>query len=290
MDLLAVQPGDRVLDCTVGLGGHATAMAKAAGRDGLLIGLDVDQAALDIAAKRLQSADCPFRLFRANFDQFDETLAQAEIPSVNVILADLGVSSLQFDKPDRGFSFQADGPLDMRMDDRIRESACDLVNRLEQSALADLIYQYGQERRSRRIAKFIHRARKGGRITTTHQLSQIVCKALGVDPRSRKSRIHPATRTFQALRIAVNQELAALATLLRKAPAFLAPNARLGVISFHSLEDAMVKRDFIARRGEEIYQIVTNKPVAPGDQEIRSNPRSRSAKLRVVRRTAHPVT
>lgn len=287
--LLDVQPGDRVLDCTVGLGGHAQRLADSAGETGALIGLDVDQQALDIAATYLATQKCPWRLFRANFSQFDEALQSAKTPMVDVMLADLGASSLQFDDAARGFSFQTDGPLDMRMDDRVGESAADLVNRLDETTLANVLYENAQERHSRRIAREIHRVRREGRITTTAQLCSIVCRALRVDPRSRKSRIHPATRTFQALRIAVNQELSALGRLLELAPAYLAPDGRIGVISFHSLEDQMVKRDFLHKRSQEIYEIVTKKPVTPTEQESRSNPRSRSAKLRVARRTTQPV-
>lgn len=288
-ELLNVQPGDRVLDCTVGLGGHALTLGQSAGETGALIGLDVDQQALDIAATHLATLACPWRLFRANFSQFDEVLRSADMPRIDVILADLGASSLQFDDAARGFSFQSDGPLDMRMDDRVGESAADLVNRLDETTLANVLYENAQERHSRRIARAIHYARRDGRITTTAQLTSIVCKALRVDPHSRKSRIHPATRTFQALRIAVNQELSALLRLLELAPAHLAPNGRIGVISFHSLEDQRVKRDFLHKRSQEIYEIVTKKPVTPTEQESRSNPRSRSAKLRVARRTEQPV-
>ena len=289
VELLAVQPGDTVLDCTVGLAGHAGRLARSAGERGMLIGMDVDPAALSAAAERLEGLSTPWRLFQANFTQIAETLDEVGIGQVDVVLADLGASSLQFDDPERGFSFQADGPLDMRMDDRLEDTAADLVNRLDQSALADILYFNAQERKSRRIARAIHRARRAERITTTARLAAIVCAALRTDPASRKSRIHPATRTFQALRIAVNQELAALKQLLDILPAYLAPGGRVGVISFHSLEDAVVKRDFLARRGEGIYDIVTKKPMTPDEKELRSNPRSRSAKFRVARRTRQPV-
>jgi 16S rRNA (cytosine1402-N4)-methyltransferase len=204
---------------------------------------------------------------------------------VDVIFADLGLSSSQLDDPSRGFAFSQDGPLDMRMDDRLTTTAADLVNRLREQELADIIYAYGQERHSRRIARQICVARRKQRITRTRQLAEAVAAGVRVDPASRRSRIHPATRTFQALRIAVNDELGALDALLACAPHHLKPGGRMGVISFHSLEDGRVKRDFSRRKAEGLYSIVTKKPVVPDQQERKQNPRSRSAKLRVAVRT-----
>lgn len=283
--LIAVAPGEVILDCTVGLGGHAGMLAESAGSGGLLIGTDVDESNLRIASQRLEGCSCPHRLLRCNFGEFDEALLQVGVERVDVILADLGVSSNQLADAHRGLSFQADGPLDMRLDDRLEETAADLINRLSESDLADVLFQYGQERKSRRIAGAVHRARRQGRIVTTGKLAEVVCRALGVDPRSRASKIHPATRTFQALRIAVNDELGALERLLAKAPRHLNPGGRVAVISFHSLEDAIVKGDFRARKADEIYTILTKKPVTAGEDERKSNPRSRSAKLRVAART-----
>lgn len=291
LELLDVQPGDVVVDCTLGLAGHARSLAQAAGPEGLLVGLDVDERNLATASDRLRDCGCPFRLFQSNFERIDEVLAEAggQAPggalAANVVLVDLGISSSQLDDAQRGFSFQKEGPLDMRLDPRLSTTAADLVNRLGETELADLIYHHGQERHSRRIAQAIHRARRQHRITTTSELVRIVSRAQGVDPTSRASKIHPATKTFQALRIAVNNELGALKTLLEKAPSVLRPGARLGIISFHSLEDALVKRDFLARKGQGIYQILTKKPVTPESDERQSNPRSRSAKLRVAART-----
>ncbi len=284
-ELLSVRPGDVVLDCTIGLGGHARLLAEAAATEGLLIGLDVDEGNLQAAAQRLEGGGCPYRLFRCNYGRFEEALDEARIDAADVILADLGVSSNQVEDATRGLSFQTEGPLDMRMDDRLSVTAGDLVNRLPEAELADIIYKYGQERLSRRIARAIHRARHRGRITTTTELAQIVCKAVGADPRSRRAKIHPATRTFQALRIAVNDELSALGALLERAPRRLRAGGRIGVISFHSLEDGIVKEDFRRRASEGIYRIVTKKPVSPDAAERERNPRSRSAKLRVAERT-----
>jgi len=207
------------------------------------------------------------------------------IETVDAIVADLGASSNQIDDPRRGFSFQADGPLDMRLDDRLTENAADLVNRLRESELADLIYQYSQERFSRRIAKRICAARRARRITSTAHLAHVVASAMGVDPGSRASRIHPATRTFLALRAAVNREMSCLGSLLDQAPHRLSRGGRVAVISFHSTEDRVVKKDFLKHRSEGVYKVVTKKPITAGSMERRTNPRARSAKLRVAERT-----
>ncbi len=286
--LLKAESGDVVLDCTLGLGGHARMLAESVGSSGMLIGMDVDELNLQEAGERLKNCGCPYRLFRCNFSSFEEVLEEVGITGIDVILADLGVSSTQLDDGDRGFSFQSDGPLDMRLDDRLAESAADLINRLSESELADAIYQYGQERFSRRIARAIHHVRHRGRITTTGQLAEIVAKAMRVKPSSRSSKIHPATRTFQALRIAVNDELGALERLLAKAPRYLRTGGRIGVISFHSLEDGIVKRDFRQQKSDGFYTILTKKPVTGSEEEIAINPRCRSAKLRVAVRTDLP--
>jgi len=283
---LTVKPGDVILDCTVGLAGHARMLAESAGDSGLLIGMDVDESNLQSASQRLEGCVCPWRLFRSNFSEFDDVLASAGVASVDVIFADLGISSAQLADANRGLSFSRDGPLDMRLDDRLQESAADLVNRLGETELADLIYKYGQERFSRRIARAIHLARRKKRITTTLELVNIIARALRVNPNSRAAKIHPATRTFQALRIAVNDELGALERLLERAPRVLRTGGRIGIISFHSLEDAIVKHDFRARKTDGIYRILTKKPLAASAAEVAGNPRSRSAKLRVAERIA----
>lgn len=285
VELLAPQPGDVVLDATVGAGGHAALIAQAIGPTGVLYGLDVDVAALDIATERLENCGCRVSLHRRNFTELGSVLEEVDVAGVDVILADLGVSSMQLAAPERGFSFSSEGHLDMRMNERLEVRAVDLVNSLGEKQLADLIFQYSQEHLSRRIAKRICVARREGRITTTRQLADIVCHAVGARSHSRRSKIHPATRTFQALRIAVNDELGALEKLLDQAPKYLKHDGRIGIISFHSLEDGMVKRDFRRRKEQEIYEIVTRRPVVAGQDERRSNPRARSAKLRVARRT-----
>ncbi len=288
-ELLAVRQGDVVVDATVGLGGHAALLAASAGASGTLLGLDVDPNNLELAKQHLAESDATVVLLRGNFAELDAGLAEAGLEKADVILADLGVSSTQLDEPERGFSFASDGPLDMRMDERLQTTAADLVNRLREEELANILYQNAQERQSRRIARRICTARKDKRITRTLRLAGIVASAMNVDPSSRRSKIHPATRTFQALRIAVNDELGALDTLLEIAPRHLKPGGRIGVISFHSLEDGRVKANFRANKSAGIYQIVTKKPLVADAEEREANPRSRSAKLRVAIRTENEI-
>lgn len=285
LELLDPQPGETVVDATLGLAGHALHLVSAIGADGRFIGIDVDALNLEAARKRLSGAPCSVVVERDNFARIDAVLDRIGVPGVDVLLADLGVSSTQLDEAMRGFSFRHDGPLDMRMDDRLETTAADLVNRLRESELADIFFYNAQERRSRRIAKGICWARKESKITTTGALSDVVCRSLGVNPESRKSKIHPATRVFQALRMAVNGEMSVLETFLEKVPRVLNPGGRVGVISFHSLEDGMVKRDFRARQKDGVYEILTKRPVQANEEERRCNSRSRSAKLRVARRT-----
>ena len=284
LELLSVGPGQTVLDATVGLGGHARLFAEAIGPEGRLVGLDVDPANLIVARSTLADVPCPVELIHANFVELHNALKRAGVARVDVLFADLGVSSTQLEDAERGFSFQRDGPLDMRMDPRLTTTAADLVNRLKERELGDLLYFNAQETAGRRIARRICEHRREGRITRTERLVKIVCGAVGVDPRSRKRKIHPATRTFLALRIAVNDETRCLATLLTAAPEILNPCGRIGVISFHSVEDKPVKMDFRKRTNEGIYRTVTKKPVTAATDERRSNPRSRSAKLRVAAR------
>ncbi|MCP4247860.1 MAG: 16S rRNA (cytosine(1402)-N(4))-methyltransferase RsmH [bacterium] len=284
-ELLAVGPDDVVVDATVGSAGHATLLGQSLSSAGTLLGLDVDPDSLARARDRLAGLPATILLQQENFRRLPEALAAAGLGRVDVILADLGVSSAQLADPHRGLSFSADGPLDMRLDPRLPTSAADLVNRLREEELADLIYHNGQERLSRRIARRICSARRQRRITRTAELVEVICRSLGVDPDSRRSKIHPATRTFQALRIAVNDELGALDALLAAGPRLLKSGGRLAVISFHSLEDGRVKRDFRARRIEGTYEVLTKKPVVADPAERKANPRSRSAKLRVAVRT-----
>ncbi len=288
IDFLAVQRGGTYIDATVGLGGHSLEIAKRLGAPGRLIGFDKDPKALEIAQTVVGSRSSvvgheiewpKIELVHGSFAR----LADDQRPTtegVDGILADLGVSSLQFDDPGRGFSFQAEGPLDMRMNPMSEPTAEQVVNQFDERELADLIYEFGEERRSRRIARAIVRSRP---IRTTAQLAAVVSAAARPMNQAER-RIHPATRTFQALRIFVNRELDDLRKLLETAPQLLKPGGRLVVISFHSLEDRIVK-DAIregAKAGQ--YRVLTKKPVTASDEEIASNPRARSAKLRAAER------
>ncbi|MFQ5495889.1 MAG: 16S rRNA (cytosine(1402)-N(4))-methyltransferase RsmH [Phycisphaerae bacterium] len=281
---LAVRPGETVVDATVGMGGHARALAAATGSAGTLVGLDVDPDCLASARKRLADLPCRLKWIHANFASLAKALESVGLKKVDVIFADLGVSSTQLEDSARGLSFQHDGPLDMRLDPRLDVTAADLVNRLKDKALGDLLYHNAQEHSARRIARRICAVRREGRITTTRQLAAIVARAAKVDPASRRSRIHPATRTFQALRMAVNDEVNSLKALLDAAPGLLNPGGRIGIIAFHSGEDRPVKTDFVTRKRMGLYEILTRKPVVAQADERRANPRSRSAKLRVARR------
>ncbi len=279
---LSVETSGVIVDCTVGLGGHSRALLERAGEAVTLIGIDVDAGNLKRAKLNLSEFRPRVRLFQANFSQVQVVLAEADAPAVDVLLADLGVASSQLDDPARGLSFQADGPLDMRLDDRLTTTAADLVNTLGEKALADVIYQYGQERLSRRIARRIVAVRKDHRIDSTIELAELVRRCY--PPAKGRRRIHPATRTFQALRIAVNDEMASLEALLRTLPEIMAPGGRAGIISFHSLEDRRVKHAFAAMANEGRAKLMTKKPLVPTAQEIAENPRSRSAKLRGLER------
>jgi 16S rRNA (cytosine1402-N4)-methyltransferase len=276
IDFLAVRRGGTYIDATVGLGGHSLEIAKRLGAPGHLIGFDKDPKALEIARARLTGEDWPrLELLHGSFA---ELIKNQEPRATNGILADLGVSSLQISDAARGFSFQADGPLDMRMNPQSGPTAEQVVNQIDERELADLIYEFGEERRSRRIARAIVRSRP---ILTTAQLAAVISAAA----RSMKhERIHPATRTFQALRIFVNAELDDLRKLMETAPQLLKPGGRLVVISFHSLEDRIVKDAM--REGAKLgqYRVLTKKPVTASDEEIDRNPRARSAKLRAAER------
>jgi 16S rRNA (cytosine1402-N4)-methyltransferase len=272
------------------LGGHAGELLRAIGPGGFLIGLDLDQANLEAARAHLARIGDNFRLVKASFCDLQEALQPREKGNIRRILADFGPSSNQIEDPSRGFSFQQDGPLDMRLDvTGGATTAADLVNGLSETQLSDLIYYNSQERYSRRIAKQICRARRERRITRTLELVRIISQALGVSPGSKREKIHPATRTFQALRIAVNGELDAIGELLRQVPAVLAPGGRVAAISFHSLEDRLVKNDFRKRKEQGLYTLVTKKPVIADREERSRNPRSRSAKMRVAERTDRPI-
>jgi 16S rRNA (cytosine1402-N4)-methyltransferase len=281
IDFLAVRPGGTYIDATVGLGGHSYEIAKRLDAPDHLIGLDKDPAALEIARARLRpipelEGDWPqITLVHGSFAEIEKRFGAA---SADGLLVDLGLSSLQLQHAARGFSFQAEGPLDMRMNPQSGLTAEQVVNQFDERTLADLIYEFGEERRSRRIARAIVRSRP---ISTTVQLAVVISAAA----RSMKSgRIHPATRTFQALRIFVNRELDDLKVLLDSAPRVLKPGGRLVIISFHSLEDRIVKDALREGVKQGHYQLLTKKPITPGEEEIALNPRSRSAKLRAAQR------
>lgn len=284
LEYLDPQPGQTVVDCTCGLAGHALALGQRLGEQGRLICLDQDETYLPTVRQKLAALPIRTDVIRGNFADLDEVLAGLSLQKVDVILADLGLSSPQLDDPARGFTFQVDAPLDMRIDKSLRTTAADLVNSLPEKELADLLYNLGDERFSRKIARAIYQARHQGRITTTGALARLIARAVGVDPEHRPGRIHPATRTFMALRMAVNREVETLEHLLATAPQVLAAGGRIGVISFHSGEDRLIKVAFQQGKQQGYYEILTRKPITPEEQEMRQNPRSRSAKLRVARR------
>ncbi len=288
----ALQPhdGGRYVDGTLGAGGHARGILEACAPDGQLLGLDVDPQALAFARKTLAPYEQRIHLAQASYTTLSMQLARLGWESVDGIVLDLGASSVQFDTPERGFSFQHDASLDMRFDPLAPQTAADLVNTYSERELADLIYEYGEERDSRKIARAIVKARP------LHTTRELVAVIESVSPR-RGDRVHPATRTFQALRIVVNDELVSIEETLPQAVASLKSEGRLAVISFHSLEDRIVKdffreqsKDLVNPPYERIYEAerkatlkeVTRKPITPSDEEIKNNPRARSAKLRIV--------
>jgi len=282
MNFLNVRPGGVIADLTVGLAGHSAGIARRLGAQGRLICFDRDPMALELAKARMNELrgelgeQMPAVEFvpRA-FSQAAEVITPA---SLDGLLADFGVSSLQLDEAHRGFSFRQEGPLDMRMDTREEPTAEQVVNQIDENELADLIYEFGEERRSRRIARAIARARP---IATTAELARVISAAA---PSMKGDKIHPATRTFQALRIRVNDELGEIRTLLESAPSLLKPGGRLVLISFHSLEDRLVKDAFRDGGRDGVYEVLTKKPVTASEDEERRNPRSRSAKMRAAQR------
>ena len=280
IDFLNVRRGGTYIDATVGLGGHSYEIAKRLGAPGHLIGFDKDPEALGVALLKLQPGEIPeddypdVKLRKGSFTRI------TELPpgSLDGILADLGVSSLQLGDAARGFSFQAEGPLDMRMNPQAERTADQVVNRMSERELADVIYEFGEERRSRRIARAIVRSRP---IRSTAHLAEVISAAARPMNQAER-RIHPATRTFQALRIFVNRELDDLRDMLSVAPQVLKPGGRLVIISFHSLEDRIVKDSLREGVKQGHYKLLTKKPVTATEEEIDRNPRSRSAKLRAA--------
>lgn len=270
----------RILDCTLGLGGHARAMLELAGTDARLVGMDADESNVILARRDLASFGGRVRLFHANFADVQHVLKQVGWDRVDALLADLGFASNQLDDPQRGLSFLRDGPLDMRLNQNLPRTAADIVNQVSEKELADLIYHFGEERYSRRIARAIVSARRNNRIERTIELAEIISRSLPAAVRRTRRGVHPATRTFQALRIAVNDELSKLDTLLHLLPDVLAPGGRAAILSFHSLEDRRVKQCFSALKHDDRATVLTKKPITATEAEIRQNPRSRSAKLR----------
>ena len=280
LNFLNVRPGGVVVDATLGLGGHSAAIARRLGGQGKLICFDRDPEAMASAKARLDQLAIELGsqmaqvIYQARpFSEAKEAIAKG---SLDGLLADFGVSSLQLDEAHRGFSFRTDGPLDMRMDTRAGDTAEQVVNQIDENELADLIYEFGEERRSRRIARAIVRARP---ISTTAELAKVISAAA---PSMKGDKIHPATRTFQAIRIYVNDELGEIRSLLSSAGSLLKPHGRLVLISFHSLEDRLVKDAFKAAKDAREFEVLTKKPVIAEEQEILRNPRSRSAKLRAA--------
>ncbi len=279
LETLAVRSGGFYVDGTVGLGGHAARILERSAPDGRLLAVDRDSEMLALARERLACSASRVRFVHADFRALPD-LVERDPP--DGILLDLGVSSVQLDSAERGFSFRADGPLDMRLDRSGGATAAEAVNRLSERALADVIHQYGEERAARRITRLIVAARRQRRITTTAELATLVRRAVHAP---RYARIDPATRTFQALRIHVNRELEGLGAAVAALARCLAPAGHLVVISFHSLEDREVKRTFAALAGAE-FTLLTRKPLRPSETELAANPRARSARLRAIEKRA----
>jgi 16S rRNA (cytosine1402-N4)-methyltransferase len=272
--------GKTIIDGTLGGGGHTRELALAVGEQGLVIGLDRDAQAVERAAQNDQLMGLPIKVAQSSYADAAEILDELSIQAVDGILLDLGLSSDQLEDTERGFSFNIDGPLDLRFNPDEGEPAWRLLERMRQEPLADLIFEYGEEKFSRRIARRIVQTRHESPIRTSKQLADLVSRCV---PPS-KQHIHPATRTMQALRIAVNQELEILVQSLQRLPNLLKPNGKLAIISFHSLEDRPVKNAF---REDERLEVITRRPIRPSENEINANPRSRSAKLRVAKRVAN---
>lgn len=281
--LAALDPGegDVIVDATLGLGGHSESILASTGAR--LVGIDRDDEALSRARQRLARFGERATLVKARFSEIEQVVQALGLPAVAGVLADVGVSSMQIDSADRGMSFRFDGPLDMRMDTSDGETALDLIERLDDDELADVLYRYGEERRSRRIARCIKMALAEGKLETTLDLRRAVVRAVGP---ARVGGVDPATRTFQALRVAVNAELDELTALLEAGPRVVAPGGVLAIISFHSLEDRLVK---VAMKDRAVWQPLTKKPVVAQPHEIEDNPRARSAKLRAARRVTQDI-
>lgn len=282
LELLAPRPGATFVDATVGGGGHSLSLLPHLLPSGRVIAVDRDPHALEIAKKRLIEFEPHVTFVHDNYRHLAAGLRALHVPSVDGIVLDLGMSSLQVDTAERGFSFLQDGPLDMRMDPTQEITAAAIVGESSMEELATLFATLGEERFARPIARRIVEARRAQPFTTTMQLAELIRQA--VPPRARYGRLHPATRVFQALRMAVNDELGALEALLADLPGLLAPGGRAVVLTFHSLEDRLVKRAFLAGSAQGLWRILTKKPLRPSEDEVERNPRARSAKVRGVQR------
>lgn len=276
---MAPEPGEHLLDLTLGRAGHSVEILQRTSPDGRLVGVDRDPVALEESAQRLP--DERVLLIQGDFGRLPELREKIGHETWDLVLADLGVSSPQIDEGERGFSFRHDGPLDMRMDPTSGETAAEYLERVDEQELARIIHEYGEDRHSRRIAAAIHRAGKIRRLETTAELARVISEAV---PRKGDPSIHPATRTFQALRIEINRELSALQHLLDRCGNLLSPGGRLAILSYHSLEDRKVKQAFRDLVHEGDHELVTPKPIRPGEEELQRNPRSRSVRLRILKR------
>lgn len=280
LSYLKLSPGKVIVDCTLGEAGHSEGILRKITPGGQLIGIDQDDDALSLSRRRLSCFDGSFTLLNKNFQGIKDVIQNLGLNAMDGVLFDLGVSNLQFTDPERGFSFQFDGPLNMRMDKKAQITAFDLINNLSEEELANLIFKFGEERLSRRIAHRIISHRNKKVINTTQELAEIVVEAFPIKQRYKK--IHPATRTFMALRIAVNRELEVLQSALTDAIDLLSPGGRICVISFHSLEDRIVKHEFRSQAKNGVLKIITKRPLVASEQELAENRKSRSAKLRVA--------
>ena len=275
LEYLCIKKGEIIIDCTVGEGGHSIEFLKRVGPEGYLVGVDLDSSVLKKAEERLSTVSTNFKLFRGNFKDISNIIIEIGLGKVDKVFADLGMSSFQLSEGDFGFSFKEDGPLDMRMDKYVKLTAEDVINKFSEKEIASILWEYGEERFSKLIAKKIVEIRKVRKINTTFELADIIVRIYPVHHR----KIHPATKTFQALRIYVNDELNNLKLMLDKAPEILKVGGRIAVISYHSLEDRIIKNAF---KSDQRLRVINKKVVKPGPVELKANRRARSAKMRVA--------
>ena len=280
-----ILPADAVIvDCTIGHGGHSLLLGSRLGPNGRIIGIDVDPESIKTASEILSRLECRVDIYRDNFSCIDQVMELAGENQADLILADIGFCSAQLENTDRGLSFQQNMPLDMRLDTRLKRTAADILKSEDENVLADIIYKYGEERASRRIARLIVEQRRHKPLTTTAELAAIVARAKGLNRRWVSSRSKEIARTFQALRIVVNKELDVLEKLLEAIPARLKTGGYAAVITFHSLEARVLKQNFKRLQKEGVYEALDKKPITASDDECRDNPRSRSAQMRIVRK------